>query len=132
MIKGRVIVASNRAWAGVYADSSGPIIVAGLRQLGLQRDVVPRVAAEDARLLARVDPRIGIDPIRNLGGIVAPAQIAEIVGGWWRGDGVETGGVCHDPFRLRTSSCTSMKCKPCAAGRVFGVALARSVELNGS
>ena len=29
-----VIVASNRAWAGVYADSSGPILVAGLRQLG--------------------------------------------------------------------------------------------------
>jgi molybdenum cofactor synthesis domain-containing protein len=32
----RVIVASNRAWAGVYADSSGPIIVAGLRQLGFE------------------------------------------------------------------------------------------------
>src|SRR5258708_38527017 len=32
----RVIVASNRAWAGVYADSSGPILVAGLRQLGFE------------------------------------------------------------------------------------------------
>jgi molybdenum cofactor synthesis domain-containing protein len=43
-ITGRVVVASNRAWAGVYADSSGPIIVAGLRQLGLAVDdpvVVP-------------------------------------------------------------------------------------------
>jgi molybdenum cofactor synthesis domain-containing protein len=35
-VKARVIVASNRAWAGVYADSSGPIIVAGLRQLGFE------------------------------------------------------------------------------------------------
>ena len=32
----RVIVASNRAWAGVYADSSGPVLVAGLRQLGFE------------------------------------------------------------------------------------------------
>ena len=40
----RVIVASNRAWAGVYADSSGPVLVSGLRQLGFQVDdpvVVP-------------------------------------------------------------------------------------------
>jgi molybdenum cofactor synthesis domain-containing protein len=35
-VNARVIVASNRAWAGVYADSSGPIIVAGLRQLGFE------------------------------------------------------------------------------------------------
>jgi molybdenum cofactor synthesis domain-containing protein len=33
-----VVVASNRAWAGVYADSSGPILVAGLRQLGFEVD----------------------------------------------------------------------------------------------
>lgn len=40
----RVIVASNRAWAGVYADSSGPVLVSGLRQLGFEVDdpvVVP-------------------------------------------------------------------------------------------
>jgi molybdenum cofactor synthesis domain-containing protein len=30
----RVIVASNRAAAGVYADTSGPILVQGLRELG--------------------------------------------------------------------------------------------------
>lgn len=30
----RVIVASNRAAAGVYVDTSGPILVAGLRELG--------------------------------------------------------------------------------------------------
>ena len=38
------MVASNRAWAGVYADSSGPILVSGLRQLGFEVDepvVVP-------------------------------------------------------------------------------------------
>jgi molybdenum cofactor synthesis domain-containing protein len=40
-----VIVASNRAWAGVYADSSGPIIVAGLRQIGFQVDE-PRVVPD--------------------------------------------------------------------------------------
>lgn len=30
----RIIVASNRAAAGVYADTSGPILVSGLRELG--------------------------------------------------------------------------------------------------
>jgi molybdenum cofactor synthesis domain-containing protein len=37
-VNARVIVASNRAWAGVYADSSGPILVTGLRQLGFTVD----------------------------------------------------------------------------------------------
>jgi len=37
-MRARVIVASNRAWAGVYADTSGPILVAGLRQLGFEVD----------------------------------------------------------------------------------------------
>lgn len=32
----RVIVASNRAAAGVYPDTSGPILVAGLRELGYE------------------------------------------------------------------------------------------------
>jgi molybdenum cofactor synthesis domain-containing protein len=31
-----VIVASNRASAGVYADSSGPLLVDGLRELGFE------------------------------------------------------------------------------------------------
>jgi molybdenum cofactor synthesis domain-containing protein len=42
--RARVIVASNRAAAGVYADTSGPIVVAGLRELGFAVDepvVVP-------------------------------------------------------------------------------------------
>ncbi|WP_420847724.1 MogA/MoaB family molybdenum cofactor biosynthesis protein [Natronosporangium hydrolyticum] len=40
----RIIVASNRAAAGVYADTSGPLLVAGLRELGFAVDeplVVP-------------------------------------------------------------------------------------------
>ena len=35
-MKARVIVASNRAAAGVYADTSGPLLVAGLRELGCE------------------------------------------------------------------------------------------------
>jgi molybdenum cofactor synthesis domain-containing protein len=34
--RARVIVASNRASAGVYADKSGPILVYGLRELGFE------------------------------------------------------------------------------------------------
>lgn len=44
MIRARVVVASNRAAAGVYADTSGPLLVAGLRDLGCSVDepiVVP-------------------------------------------------------------------------------------------
>jgi molybdenum cofactor synthesis domain-containing protein len=43
-IRARVIVASNRAAAGVYTDTSGPLLVAGLRELGCDVDdpvVVP-------------------------------------------------------------------------------------------
>ncbi|HEV7896987.1 MAG TPA: MogA/MoaB family molybdenum cofactor biosynthesis protein [Planosporangium sp.] len=36
VVKARVIVASNRASAGVYADTSGPLLVAGLRDLGCE------------------------------------------------------------------------------------------------
>ncbi|MGH8792356.1 MAG: MogA/MoaB family molybdenum cofactor biosynthesis protein [Stackebrandtia sp.] len=43
-MKARVIVASNRASAGVYADTSGPLLAEGLRELGFDVDdptVVP-------------------------------------------------------------------------------------------
>jgi molybdenum cofactor synthesis domain-containing protein len=49
-VKARVIVASNRAWAGVYADSSGPILVSGLRQLGF--DVDEPVVVQDGEPVA--------------------------------------------------------------------------------
>jgi len=48
--RARVIVASNRAWAGVYADSSGPILVSGLRQLGF--DVDEPVVVQDGEPVA--------------------------------------------------------------------------------
>jgi len=35
-MRGRVIVASNRAASGVYADTSGPRLVTGLRELGCE------------------------------------------------------------------------------------------------
>jgi molybdenum cofactor synthesis domain-containing protein len=35
-VRARVIVASNRAAAGVYSDRSGPLLVAGLRELGCE------------------------------------------------------------------------------------------------
>jgi len=49
-MRARVIVASNRAWAGVYADSSGPILVSGLRQLGF--DVDEPVVVQDGEPVA--------------------------------------------------------------------------------
>jgi molybdenum cofactor synthesis domain-containing protein len=36
MIKAGVVVASNRAAKGVYEDTSGPILVAGLQELGCE------------------------------------------------------------------------------------------------
>ena len=36
VIRARVVVASNRASAGVYADRSGPLLVSGLTELGCQ------------------------------------------------------------------------------------------------
>jgi molybdenum cofactor synthesis domain-containing protein len=62
VIRARVIVASNRAAAGVYADTSGPLLAAGLRELGCEVDepvVVPDGdpvgAALRAALVDRVD-----------------------------------------------------------------------------
>jgi molybdenum cofactor synthesis domain-containing protein len=41
-----VIVASNRAAAGVYSDTSGPLLVAGLRALGCDVDDTPVVVPD--------------------------------------------------------------------------------------
>jgi len=68
-VRARVIVASNRAWAGVYADASGPILVTGLRQLGFEVDdpvVVPDgEPVGDAIRSAVAD---GIDAVVTSGG----------------------------------------------------------------
>jgi molybdenum cofactor synthesis domain-containing protein len=69
-----VIVASNRASAGVYADTSGPLLVDGLRELGFEVGepvVVPdgepveaalRVAVADAVDVVLTSGGTGISP----------------------------------------------------------------------
>lgn len=59
-IRAKVIVASNRASAGVYADTSGPLLVSGLRELGCAVDgpvVVPDGEPVGAALRAAVADR---------------------------------------------------------------------------
>lgn len=68
-MRARVIVASNRAAAGVYADSSGPILVAGLRELGFDVDdpvVVPDGDAVGDAIRAAIGS--GIDVVLTSGG----------------------------------------------------------------
>ncbi|MCW3840290.1 MogA/MoaB family molybdenum cofactor biosynthesis protein [Micromonospora yasonensis] len=69
MIRARVIVASNRAAAGVYADTSGPLLVAGLRELGCEVGepvVVPDGEPVGAALRAARDE--GVDVVLTSGG----------------------------------------------------------------
>jgi molybdenum cofactor synthesis domain-containing protein len=68
-VKAVVIVASNRASAGVYADTSGPLLVAGLRDLGCEVGEPIVVAdgppVEDALRTAVAD---GVDVVVTSGG----------------------------------------------------------------
>jgi molybdenum cofactor synthesis domain-containing protein len=69
-MRARVIVASNRAAAGVYADTSGPLLVAGLRDLGCDVDDSPTVVPDgepvaDALRRAIAD---GVDVVLTSGG----------------------------------------------------------------
>ncbi|MFG1676224.1 molybdenum cofactor biosynthesis protein B [Micromonospora sp. NPDC049282] len=69
MIRARVIVASNRAAAGVYEDTSGPLLVAGLRELGCTVDapvVVPDGDPVGDALRAARDE--GVDVVLTSGG----------------------------------------------------------------
>ncbi|GAA2216963.1 molybdenum cofactor biosynthesis protein B [Micromonospora olivasterospora] len=69
MIRARVVVASNRASAGIYADTSGPLLAAGLRELGCQVDepvVVPDGEPVGAAL--RAAQADGIDVVLTSGG----------------------------------------------------------------
>lgn len=64
-----MIVASNRAAAGVYADTSGPLLVEGLRELGYEVDgpvVVPDGDPVTAALREAVDA--GVDLVLTSGG----------------------------------------------------------------
>lgn len=68
-IRARVVVASNRAAAGVYADTSGPLLVDGLRELGCEVDdpvVVPD--GEPVTAALRQALADGIDVILTSGG----------------------------------------------------------------
>ncbi len=68
-MRARVIVASNRAWAGVYADSSGPILVAGLRQLGFEVEE-PVVVADGNPVGEAIRAAVseGVDVVLTSGG----------------------------------------------------------------
>ncbi|MGK5674344.1 MogA/MoaB family molybdenum cofactor biosynthesis protein [Micromonospora sp. URMC 106] len=69
MIRARVVVASNRAAAGMYADTSGPLLVAGLRELGCEVDepvVVPDGEPVGEALRAALAD--GIDVVLTSGG----------------------------------------------------------------
>ena len=69
MRSARVIVASNRAAAGVYADTSGPVLVAGLRELGYETGdpvVVPDGDPVTAALLEAV--AAGVEVVLTTGG----------------------------------------------------------------
>lgn len=69
MIRALVIVASNRAAAGVYADTSGPLLVSGLRELGCEVDepiVVPD--GPPVREALRAAVTAGFDVVITSGG----------------------------------------------------------------
>jgi molybdenum cofactor synthesis domain-containing protein len=69
VIRARVIVASNRAAAGVYADTSGPLLVEGLRELGC--DVGEPVVVPDGEPVAEELRRAvagGLDVVLTSGG----------------------------------------------------------------
>lgn len=92
MRRARVIVASNRAWAGVYADSSGPILVGGLRQLGFDVDdpiIVPdgepvgdalRAAVQAAVDLVVTSGGTGITPTDRTPEVTRPVLDYEVPG----------------------------------------------------
>jgi molybdenum cofactor synthesis domain-containing protein len=68
-IRARVVIASNRAFAGVYADTSGPLLVAGLRELGCEVDepvLVPD--GEPVGLALREAVADGYDVVLTSGG----------------------------------------------------------------
>ncbi|HEY3007951.1 MAG TPA: MogA/MoaB family molybdenum cofactor biosynthesis protein [Micromonosporaceae bacterium] len=69
MISARVIVASNRAASGVYADTSGPLLVEGLRQLGCEvPDPIVVPDGEPVAVALRDAISAGVDVVLTSGG----------------------------------------------------------------
>ena len=69
MIRARVIVASNRASSGVYRDTSGPLLVAGLRELGCEVGEPVLVAdGEPVAAALREAVDAGVDVVVTSGG----------------------------------------------------------------
>jgi molybdenum cofactor synthesis domain-containing protein len=68
-IRARVVVASNRAAAGIYPDTSGPLLVAGLRDLGCEvADPVVVSDGEPVGLVLLQALADGVDVILTSGG----------------------------------------------------------------
>ncbi len=69
MIRARVIVASNRAASGVYPDTSGPLLVDGLRGLGCEVEA-PVVVADGGPVGAALRDAVaaGVDLVVTSGG----------------------------------------------------------------
>jgi molybdenum cofactor synthesis domain-containing protein len=68
-VKAQVIVASNRAAAGVYADTSGPLLVTGLRELGCEvGDPVVVPDGPEVRAALRAAVGAGFDVVVTSGG----------------------------------------------------------------
>jgi molybdenum cofactor synthesis domain-containing protein len=64
-----VVVASNRAAAGVYRDTSGPVLVAGLRELGFDTgDPVVVPDGEPVAAALREAVAAGVDVVLTSGG----------------------------------------------------------------
>jgi molybdenum cofactor synthesis domain-containing protein len=69
-IRARVIVASNRAADGVYEDTSGPLLVAGLLALGCEVDATPTVVRDGEPVRAAIEAAMndGMDVVVTSGG----------------------------------------------------------------
>ena len=69
-MRARVIVASNRAAAGVYADTSGPLLVAGLREIGCDVEDQPQVVPDGEPVAEALRTAVadGIDVVVTSGG----------------------------------------------------------------
>ncbi len=69
-MRARVIVASNRAAAGAYPDTSGPVLVKGLRELGCEVEANPVVVPDGEPVADALRAAIaeGLDVVVTSGG----------------------------------------------------------------